>query len=76
MGKITVVGLGPGASGLITLEAWNKMQQADNLILRTAVHPTVAKLDAENIKYTSCDSFYEQGASFEEVYTGIAKKLI
>lgn len=76
MGKITVVGLGPGASGLITLEAWNMMQQAENLILRTAVHPTVAKLDAENIKYTSCDSFYEQGASFEEVYAGIAKKLI
>ena len=75
MGKITIVGLGPGAYGLITLEAWDAMKKADNLILRTAVHPTVAKLDAEKISYTSCDSFYEQGASFEEVYAGIAAKL-
>ena len=75
MGKITVAGLGPGAFGLITLEAWDKMKQADNLILRTAVHPTVAKLDAENISYTSCDAFYEQGTCFEEVYSGIAEKL-
>ena len=29
--KITVVGLGPGRFGLITLESWQVMQQAEHL---------------------------------------------
>lgn len=76
MGQITIVGLGPGDFGLITLDTWNKITNADDLILRTAIHPTVADLDKHNIEYTSCDEFYEQGNSFDEVYNNIAQKLI
>lgn len=76
MGQITIVGLGPGDFGLITLDTWNKIINADKLILRTAIHPTVADLDKRNIEYTSCDEFYEQGNSFDEVYNNIAQKLI
>ena len=76
MGQITIVGLGPGDFGLITLDTWEKITNTDKLILRTAIHPTVEQLDKRNVQYTSCDEFYEQGASFDEVYNSIADKLI
>lgn len=85
MGKITVVGLGPGRAGLITREAWELMEQAGGaavndaaakLVLRTKIHPTVAALDAAGLKYTSYDNFYEQAESFEALYTAIASDLI
>lgn len=76
MGQITIVGLGPGDFGLITLDTWDKITNTDKLILRTAIHPTVAELDKRNVVYTSCDKFYEQGASFDDVYNSIAQKLI
>lgn len=76
MGKITIVGLGPGKFGLITLETWNKITSADKLILRTAIHPTVSEIDKQHISYTTCDEFYEHDASFEQVYNDIAAKII
>lgn len=76
MGTITIIGLGPGDFGLITLDTWEKITNADKLILRTAIHPTVADLNKRNIVYTTCDEFYEKGTSFEEVYNNIADKLI
>lgn len=76
MGQITIVGLGPGDFGLITLDTWDKITNTDSLILRTAIHPTVTELDKRNVSYISCDKFYEQGASFDEVYNSIAEKLI
>ena len=53
---------------LITLDTWEKITSTDKLILRTAIHPTVAELDKRNVVYTACDDFYEKCASFEEVY--------
>ena len=44
MGEIKVIGLGPGRAGLITREAWELMTHAETLVLRTAIHPTVAAL--------------------------------
>lgn len=76
MGKITIVGLGPGKFGLITLDTWNKITSADKLILRTAIHPTVKEIDKHHIAYTTCDEFYEHDTSFEQVYNDIADKII
>ena len=76
MGTITIVGLGPGDFGLITLDTWEKITTAEKLILRTAIHPTVADLDKRNISYITCDEFYETGSSFEAIYNNIADKLI
>ena len=76
MGRITIVGLGPGAFGLITLETWEKMQQAQVLLLRTVNHPTVAEIAKRGVKFTSYDAAYERGASFEEVYGAIAADVV
>lgn len=72
MGKgITIVGLGPGSEGHLSLETMTILKSSDNVILRTAVHPSVSKLQEEGIDFISCDSFYETGDSFDEVYRKI-----
>ena len=76
MGTITIVGLGPGPFGLITMETWEKMQQAEQLLLRTAVHPTVAELEKRGLRFSSYDTLYETGATFEEVYSRIAADVV
>lgn len=76
MAKIIVVGLGPGHAGLITRESWALMQQAEHLILRTKIHPTVAALDEAGITYSTYDGFYEEAADFETLYRSIAADLL
>jgi tetrapyrrole methylase family protein / MazG family protein len=76
LGSITIVGLGPGAFGLITLESWEKIKSTTILILRTAEHPTVEKLREHGIKFISYDNTYEDKLTFEEVYNSIACDVI
>lgn len=76
MRKITVVGLGPGAAGYLTCETMELLKSGIPVILRTAVHPTVAELKRQGINYSSCDDLYESAASFEEVYAAIVARLL
>lgn len=76
MGAITIVGLGPGAAGNLSLETMGLLQSCEQVILRTAVHPTVIELERAGVKYVSCDSFYEEGASFEEVYDRVVARVL
>jgi tetrapyrrole methylase family protein / MazG family protein len=76
MGSITIVGLGPGRFGLITLEAWQLMQDAEQLLLRTAVHPTVEEIKKRGVKFHAYDGFYEQAESFEKLYQAIAADVL
>ena len=76
MGTITIVGLGPGAAGNLSLETMGLLKSDAQVILRTAVHPTVAELEKENVNFTSCDSFYEEGANFEEVYGRVVQRVL
>ena len=73
--KITVVGLGPGRFGLITLESWQVMQQAERLVLRTRIHPTVADIEKRGLTFSSYDGFYEEAPDFETLYHHIAEDL-
>ena len=76
MGTITVVGLGPGAVGNLSLETMGLLQSCEQVILRTAVHPTVAELEKQQVKFTSCDDLYEKAASFEEVYSSVVERVL
>lgn len=71
MGEITIVGLGPGSFGLMTLETLEVLERADKVLLRTAKHPTVAKLVERGLQFFSYDYVYEQCKTFEEVYLTI-----
>ncbi|WP_378955315.1 nucleoside triphosphate pyrophosphohydrolase [Pelosinus sp. sgz500959] len=76
MGKITIVGLGPGAFGLITVETLEMLKSAKPLILRTAKHPTVSEIRARGIEFVSYDYVYEEQDSFEKVYQTIASDCL
>ncbi len=70
-GSITIVGLGAGPFGFLTIETLEQLQTATKLYLRTAVHPAVAGLIQRQIQFESFDAVYDSKASFEEVYQTI-----
>lgn len=76
MGEITIVGLGPGSFGLITVETLELLKTAEELLLRTAKHPTVEAMMERGIAFTSFDYVYEEKTSFEEVYETIAHECL
>ena len=76
MGSITVVGLGPGDAGYITLKTMECLKAAPCVMLRTEQHPTVDELRARKIIFSSYDYLYETKASFIEVYQAIAEDCI
>jgi len=75
MPGITIVGLGPGDPGKITREGWEVLAAAPAIWLRTREHPAVASLPA-SARIESFDLLYEHGASFEEVYLGITRRIL
>ena len=75
MGKISIVGLGPGDYSQISQGALEILQSSSNIFLRTEKHPTVDVLK-ETIQYTSLDYFYDNGKDFEEVYYKISEFII
>lgn len=76
MGKITIVGLGPGDIGSLTLGAIEQICSGHRVFLRTENHPTVKYLDEKGVDYTSYDYVYETQQSFEKVYEFIVDDLI
>ncbi|MFD1427952.1 bifunctional methyltransferase/pyrophosphohydrolase YabN [Kroppenstedtia sanguinis] len=75
MGKITVVGLGPGDEEGLSLGVFRLLSQAEDLWLRTGRHPVVSWLKNEGISYRTFDSVYEQQTDFPSVYREIADQL-
>jgi len=76
MSKITIIGLGPGEFHHLTLQAFNLLKNKDKLFLRTKVHPLVKDFPKYSITYESCDAFYEESESFDQVYKKIADFII
>lgn len=76
MAKITIIGLGPGDCNLITMGDFYEIKKAKKIYLRTKIHPSVKKLDEENIKYETFDDYYNLFDDFDTLYLEIAKKVI
>jgi len=72
---ITLLGLGPGDASLLTRQAWQTLQNAAIIYLRTRQHPAVADLPT-NLTVSSFDHLYEELDSFEDVYTQIVEKIL
>lgn len=73
---ITIVGLGPGGFGQITVEGLEALRSGRKVLLRTAVHPSVAALQKWGVTCASCDDLYEAGNSFDQVYRAIAERVL
>ncbi|MDD2480579.1 MAG: nucleoside triphosphate pyrophosphohydrolase [Lutispora sp.] len=76
MGKITIIGLGPGDYDSLTLKVENIIKNAQTLILRTEKHPMVDKIAAMGIRFSTCDDIYDSSQTFEEVYETICDRII
>jgi len=75
MTGITLLGLGPGDPSKLTREAWDVLANTKEVWLRTNQHPTTAYLP-KTLKIHSFDELYENGDSFEEVYSAIVEKVL
>lgn len=73
---IKIVGLGPGAPEALTIGAVKALEKSSNLYFRTEKHPTVDYLKENLSQFKTCDNYYEENSSFDEVYSNIAKDLI
>ncbi len=71
---ITILGLGPGDSHSLTLEARAVLDQARAVLVRTRQHPTVAALPP-HLKIESLDRLYETHEQFEAIYAAIADEV-
>ncbi|HRE47636.1 MAG TPA: nucleoside triphosphate pyrophosphohydrolase [Aggregatilineales bacterium] len=71
---ITIVGLGPGHPDLLTRRAWQTLEPASEVYLRTAQHPGVEALPIRHLK--SFDAWYEEAADFDALYSRIAEEII
>lgn len=73
---LTIVGLGPGDPGSLTQDAETALKSGVPVLLRTAIHPTVARLKEWQIPFESLDEFYENAPSFDDLYTTITAKVV
>ena len=73
---ITIVGLGPSNRKHTSVGAWELLLAAPTVFVRTARHPVVEELRAHGVKLTSFDDLYDKAESFDNVYAGIAVRLL
>jgi tetrapyrrole methylase family protein / MazG family protein len=71
--KLTILGLGPGHPDDLTRRAWQVLQEAPTLVLRTSRHPIVDTLERP---FTSFDDLYEQIENFETLYQTIVERIL
>lgn len=72
---ILLLGLGPGNPELLTHQARQVLAQADEIYLRTRLHPVVSTL-APNLVLHSFDDLYAAADEFEMVYAGIVARVL
>ncbi|MCC9074746.1 MazG family protein [Litorilinea aerophila] len=73
--EITILGLGPGDPGGLTLAGWQALQQAARILLRTRQHPCVDFL-AAHFSLESCDDLYETHEDFADIYSAIVERVL
>jgi tetrapyrrole methylase family protein / MazG family protein len=72
---IVLLGLGPGAADLLTRQAWQWLQEIDEIYVRTSQHPTLTGFP-DRLKVTSFDDLYDTSEAFEEVYEKIITRVL
>ena len=75
MTGVTLLGLGPGDPNLLTRQAWELLNTASEVYLRTRQHPTVAGFPV-SLRVNSFDDLYENCGSFDQVYSQIIEQVL
>lgn len=72
---IILLGLGPGDPGLVTRQAWELINSAGEIYLRTRRHPVVNSLPG-NVRIHSYDHMYETNESYDLIYSQIIDDIL
>ncbi|MHB1128165.1 MAG: bifunctional methyltransferase/pyrophosphohydrolase YabN [Bacillota bacterium] len=75
-GKVVVVGMGPGSIEQLPQLNVDILVQSEKIFLRTEKHPVVENLARMGMRFQTFDYLYEQGATFENVYSEIVRLLL
>lgn len=73
--QITILSLGPGDPGLLTLQGAETLCSAKRLVLRTGQHPVASWLTEKNVAYETLDALYDQHDDFDALHRAMAKRL-
>ena len=76
MGKILVVGLGPGDLAQLPFGVYQLLKKGLPIYLRTKLHPVVENLKSEGLMFEDFDEVYEANEQFETVYEKIVGDLL
>jgi len=76
VGRIIIIGLGPGNPKQLTAEARAYITGDYPLYFRTLRHPAARYAARVNNHFRSFDCFYREGISFEQVYRKITATLL
>lgn len=74
-GGITILGLGPGDPGMITRQAWDILENINELYVRTSQHPALEGLKPD-LRINSFDHLYEREETFSSVYEKIVSQIL
>lgn len=72
---LTIVGLGAGDINDLTRRAWQTIENASTVFVRTAQHPCVPLLPNQ-AALRPCDDLYEAHDAFESVYAAIVQRVL
>lgn len=72
---ITIIGLGPSGAELLTREAWQTLEEAQEVFLRTQQHPAVENLPG-HLKLDPFDHLYDELDDYQQVYSTIIEQVI
>jgi tetrapyrrole methylase family protein / MazG family protein len=72
VGRVTIIGLGPGGREYITQQTFDAIASHPHRFIRTTRHPSAAAVGAA----TSFDDVYEQADTFADVYAEITERLV
>lgn len=73
--QITVVTLGPGDPGLMTMQTAKVLEEADQVVLRTARHPVADYLTEKGIAFETLDALYDVCEDFDALHEAMAASL-
>ena len=71
-----VLGLGPGPTGLITLETMALLEGAGEVLVRTERHPCVEELRVRGVRMRFLDHHYERAPCMDEAYSGMVGEVV
>lgn len=74
--SITVVGLGPGHFGLLTIETWDLLRTGRPLYVQTENHPVVSELVKQGIAITQFDKMADSALNLETMYEAMAAQIV